>query len=137
MRFERKFQPIKEKEGREKEAELNARIDALEKKNDDSPKKSKKEVVFNLTGEQKVLALHYLGFCDDVDTGTQKGKIYEYFLDGFKYKSILKIFSGLSDYETEKNLNTLIDFFRHIEQRPIARKLEDKLANLNKNRLKK
>lgn len=97
-------------------------------------KEEKKQPDIKLTGEQKVLALYYLKFCSDLDNGSKKGKVFEYFIGNFKHKSILKIFSNITDYETEKNLDILIDFFRWLEINSIARILEDKLSNLSKTR---
>lgn len=94
------------------------------------PRKKKPEII--LTGEQTVLALHYLGFCSDVTPVVKRGNIYEYFIGNFKQKSILKVFTNFPDYETEKNLDKLIDFFRSLEMNTIARQLEDKLAKLSK-----
>lgn len=94
--------------------------------------KPQKEEHFKLTGEQKVLALYYLKFCDEIKVDLKKAKVYEFFLGNYKQKSVLKVFSNISDYEKEKNLDVLIDFFRWLEINEIARTLEDKLAKMRK-----
>lgn len=90
----------------------------------------KKQERIELTGEQKVLILHRLGFGNELKKDTLKAKLYEFFIDELKYKSIIRMFPSIKDYETEKNVDTLIDFFRLIELNTTARELEDKLAKL-------
>lgn len=99
------------------------------------PEKTKPKM--KLTGEQQVLALLYLGLGKDIETDVQKGELYEYFIENFKHKSILKVFSNISDFENEKNLDILIDFFRSLKINAIARELEDKLENLKQKRTRK
>lgn len=99
------------------------------------PEKTKQKL--KLTGEQQVLTLLYLGFGSDLETDVQKGELYEYFIENFKHKSILKVFNNVSDYENEKNLDVLIDFFRLLKINSVARKVEDKLENLKQKRTRK
>lgn len=97
--------------------------------------KTKSEI--KLTGEQKVLALIYLGFGNNTTTAVQKADLFEYFIDNFKSKSIQKIFNSTTDYEDEKNLDSLIDFFRSLKMNSIARNLEDKMEKQKQKRTRK
>jgi len=100
-------------------------------------RKEKSNLKIKLTGEQKVLALIYLRFGDNTTTAVQKADLFEYFIDNFKSKSIQKIFNSTSDYENEKNLDVLIDFFRSLKLNSIARELDDKLDKLKQKRQRK
>jgi hypothetical protein len=90
----------------------------------------KKQIDIKLSGEQKFLILHYLKFGNELNTDTEKSILYEFFIDELKLKSIQRLFPNITDYETEKNLDTLIDFFRLIKLNSKARELENKLAKL-------
>jgi hypothetical protein len=100
-------------------------------------KQEKTRPEIKLTGEQKVLALIYLGFGNQTTTAVQKADLFEYFIDNFKSKSIQKIFNSTTDYEDEKNLDALIDFFRSLKMKSIARDLEDKIENLKQKPIRK
>lgn len=97
----------------------------------------KKQPELKLTGEQKFLILHYMGFGSDLKTNTQKSILYEYFIDELKQKSIARLYNNIKDHETEKNLNALVEFFRLIKFSSKTRELEDKLDNLKKKRQRK
>ena len=97
-------------------------------------KEEKKQLEIKLNGEQKFLILHYLGFGDELNTNTQKSKLYEFFIDELKFSSIQRLFPNIKDYETEKNINTIIDLFRLLKLDSKARELEDKLDKLRKKR---
>lgn len=93
-------------------------------------KPEKKEPAIELTGEQKVLILHHLGFGEELNTYEERSILYEFFINELKSTSIKRLFPNIKDYETEKNLDTLIEFFRLIKLNSKARELEDKLTKL-------
>ncbi|MDP3643499.1 MAG: hypothetical protein Q8S54_09960 [Bacteroidota bacterium] len=93
-------------------------------------KPEKKQIEIKLNGEQKFLILHHLGFGNELNTDEDRSMLYEFFIDELKLKSIQRLFPNITDHETEKNLDILIDFFRLIKLNSKARELADKLAKL-------
>lgn len=97
-----------------------------------APKKQRREIILN--GEQKFLVLYYLEFGNEVNPNTIKSKLYECFIPELKSNSIRPMFSDITKYETEDNLNTIIDLFRSLKLDSKAREIEDKLPKKNKSK---
>lgn len=97
-------------------------------------KADKKKQTIKLTGEQKFLILHYLGFGSEIKANTNKSILFDLFITELKSGSIRPMFSDIRKYETEENLNTIIDLFRLLKLDLKARELEDILDKLRKKR---
>lgn len=92
----------------------------------------KKEHSHNqLSGEQKFLMLLYLGLGTDITKNTQKAQLYSQFIN-LKESTIRPMFSNVTKYETEVNLNAIIDYFRSIKLNEKVRQLEDKLNKIRR-----
>ena len=97
-------------------------------------KGEKKQKEIKLNGEQKFLILHYLGFGNEIKANTNKSILFDLFIAELKSGSIRPMFSDIRKYETEENLNTIIDLFRLLKLDLKARELEDILDKLRKKR---
>lgn len=93
---------------------------------------NKKRDDIRLNGEQKFLVLNYLGFGNEIELNTKRSRLFEFFIDELSYNSIRPMFSDIKLYETEENLNTVIDLFRLLKLDAIAREIEEKLPKKNK-----
>ena len=58
----------------------------------------KKESTIELTGEQKVLILHHLGFGEELNTYEERSILYEFFINELKSTSIKRLFPNIKDY---------------------------------------
>lgn len=96
--------------------------------------KTKKQDEIKLTGEQKFLILHYWEFGNEIKANTKKALLYDFFISELKQSTIRPMFSDIPRYETEENLNAIIDFFIFIGLNSKARDIQDKLGKLKKKR---
>jgi len=91
----------------------------------------KKDINIQLNGEQKVLALHYLGLGSDIDNATIKAKLFNSFIPELNQETIRGLFSRINDhYKKEQNKDKLLEYFRSIKLNSKARLLEDKIDKL-------
>lgn len=97
-----------------------------------SPKKKRDDIKLN--GEQKFLILNYLGLGNEIELNTKRSRLFEFFIDELSYNSIRPMFSDIKLYETEDNLNTIIDLFKLLKLDSQARDIEEKLPKKNKAR---
>lgn len=95
-------------------------------------KPEKKQNDLKLNGEQKFLVLHYLEFGKEIEKNTKRSKLFEFFIDELSFNSIRPMFSDITQFETEDNLNTVIDLFRLLNLNSLAREIEEKLPKKNK-----
>lgn len=95
-------------------------------------KPEKKQNDLKLNGEQKFLVLHYLEVGKEIEKNTKRSKLFEFFIDELSYNSIRPMFSDITQFETEDNLNTVIDLFRLLNLNSLAREIEEKLPKKNK-----
>ncbi|WP_430972420.1 hypothetical protein [Sunxiuqinia rutila] len=91
-----------------------------------------KPTELKLTGEQKFLVLHYWKFGNEIKTNTKKALLYDFFISELKQSTIRPMFSDIPKYETEENLDAVVDFFRLLGLTSKAREIQDKVNKLRK-----
>lgn len=97
-------------------------------------KPQRKQDEVKLNGEQKFLALYYLGFGNDLKANTHKSVLYNFFIPELKTSSIRPMLSDIKMYETESNLYALLNFFRLIKLDLKVQEIQGKIDKLRKKR---
>ena len=93
-------------------------------------KTTKKGVEIELTDAQKVLLLHHLGFCSDLDD-TLKSKIYHQFIPELTPDSIRTRFSRINEHYNKKSKDALIEFYQSINYNEKAYELMPQIISVH------